>query len=473
MGTPLRSNVYDANKNYKDVIIIGGRQDEDFGTNLMQSMQDHERKNLMDQLLNQPAILSGFSNPTLNNSTGSAVIPSGVVYVNGRAEIVPGTTLNYGATVANETVYLEWLYQQITSTQDNTLVDPNTLNPIFETYQVVNSLATSNPDAFDETFDTWVTGVPQNAVLSLPWSVTSGTITQGSPGQTNSGNYALQLNYTAGTATTVVSPTFTLASSTTYTVYYWTKTVYGQTDLAASDNASITVNITGSPSQTFATTGGSTLLGGYTQHSFTFNSGTATSGTVTITIPSTASHTTEILFDTLLITSQTLTSSLQIERHFYPLFFWNRVSTPTVLTPAITFKSQFQFADINGTLPGSRVSGMLASNVTLDTSASGDITGPDAMSAFTQLATLRAEVAGSSSQTFQVANAISSVQAVNAAQIQNNSVVFAVDTGSANNYIVAPSPTVSALTAGLEVKFTAANTNTGASTLTVNGLTPT
>lgn len=47
---------------------------------------------------------------------------------------------------------------------------------------------------------------------------------------------------------------------------------------------------------------------------------------------------------------------------------------------------------------------------------------------------------------------------------------YAQDTGSSNAYAVAPSPAVSAYAAGVRVWFKAANTNTSASTINVNGL---
>ncbi|SOY56873.1 hypothetical protein [Cupriavidus taiwanensis] len=54
--------------------------------------------------------------------------------------------------------------------------------------------------------------------------------------------------------------------------------------------------------------------------------------------------------------------------------------------------------------------------------------------------------------------------------IQANSLVTAVDTGSANTYVVSFSPAVTALTDGMVLWFKAKTANTGASTLNVNGL---
>lgn len=54
--------------------------------------------------------------------------------------------------------------------------------------------------------------------------------------------------------------------------------------------------------------------------------------------------------------------------------------------------------------------------------------------------------------------------------IQGNSLVTAVDTGSANTYVVGFSPAITAFTDGMVVWFKAKTANSGASTLNVNGL---
>ncbi len=54
--------------------------------------------------------------------------------------------------------------------------------------------------------------------------------------------------------------------------------------------------------------------------------------------------------------------------------------------------------------------------------------------------------------------------------IQNDSYNYGVDTGAADAYAVTLSPAPTAYTAGLRVNFTVANTNTGPSTINVNGL---
>lgn len=68
------------------------------------------------------------------------------------------------------------------------------------------------------------------------------------------------------------------------------------------------------------------------------------------------------------------------------------------------------------------------------------------------------------------ANAITGAQLPTSSQVQNN-LGYAVDTGTSNNYVIAPSITYTALSEGQEVFFRAITANTGASTLTLNGLT--
>lgn len=61
---------------------------------------------------------------------------------------------------------------------------------------------------------------------------------------------------------------------------------------------------------------------------------------------------------------------------------------------------------------------------------------------------------------------------VNITQVQNEVYQTATETGTANAYVIALTPAITAYTTGLTVKFVATNANTGASTLQVNGLTP-
>jgi hypothetical protein len=56
------------------------------------------------------------------------------------------------------------------------------------------------------------------------------------------------------------------------------------------------------------------------------------------------------------------------------------------------------------------------------------------------------------------------------AGIQNNALTYAIDTGTANSYVVSYSPPVTQLTDGMMLSFKAKNTNTTSSTISINGL---
>lgn len=462
MGTPTRTDTFDYNKDYRQIIQIAGRIDQDWAYNELQQEVRFAQYDINDQVFQEGAVLSGLTATSLNNTTGAAVLANGSVYLYGRQENVTGTTLNYGTTVAVNTIYVQWLLNQITKTQDATLADPNTGAAVFEELQTQTTLASSTPDAFDETFETFTGGVPHNSLLNANWTLGSGVIAQGTPARF--GRYALQMNYAHGTATTVTSPTFTVAASTTYTLYFWTKTVYGQTDLQASDGSFVKVNLVSPSTTTFATTGGATLAGGYTLHSTTFATGaTDTSATVTISIPATATpSSTQILIDGILITTSALGATTQ-ERHYTAIYTWNRPTTPTVITPVITPKSALKLTDLSGTLPATSVS----YPVLPDASQPPDITGPTVESAIDQLGNQRALLAGSATQVFSVANAATSAQAPNAGQIINSSLTYCgASTGSANTYTITL-PVSATLAVGALLRFIANATNTGASTIVI------
>jgi predicted type IV restriction endonuclease len=64
----------------------------------------------------------------------------------------------------------------------------------------------------------------------------------------------------------------------------------------------------------------------------------------------------------------------------------------------------------------------------------------------------------------------STMSTISKAQIQNQAFTYAVDSGTANAYVVTLSPVPAALTDGMYVSFKAGNANTGASTINVNSL---
>lgn len=69
-----------------------------------------------------------------------------------------------------------------------------------------------------------------------------------------------------------------------------------------------------------------------------------------------------------------------------------------------------------------------------------------------------------------VANATARDSYASAGQVQDGSLVYAVDTGAADAYVISLSPAITAYAAGQRFTFKATNANTGASTLNINTL---
>lgn len=69
-----------------------------------------------------------------------------------------------------------------------------------------------------------------------------------------------------------------------------------------------------------------------------------------------------------------------------------------------------------------------------------------------------------------VANATARNQYATAADVQDQDLTYFVDSGAADAYVITPSPSIGAYEGGQRLVFLATNTNTGASTLNVNGL---
>ena len=70
-----------------------------------------------------------------------------------------------------------------------------------------------------------------------------------------------------------------------------------------------------------------------------------------------------------------------------------------------------------------------------------------------------------------VANASARTEYAAAGQIQDDALNYvASDSGSADAYVIAPSPAITAYTEGQRFGFTATNASTGASTINVSGL---
>ncbi|VVC75980.1 hypothetical protein AQUSIP_12810 [Aquicella siphonis] len=70
----------------------------------------------------------------------------------------------------------------------------------------------------------------------------------------------------------------------------------------------------------------------------------------------------------------------------------------------------------------------------------------------------------------KISQATGDARYAQASSVQKGQYVYAVDTGTANNYAASLSPTLTSYTAGLGIRLKVAHNNTGASTININGL---
>ena len=69
-----------------------------------------------------------------------------------------------------------------------------------------------------------------------------------------------------------------------------------------------------------------------------------------------------------------------------------------------------------------------------------------------------------------LADGTAATDAATVQQVQSGQNTYAVDTGVADAYVIAPSPAITAYAAGQTFRFRPGNSNTGASTIAINGL---
>jgi len=342
MLQPGRASSFNYIKRYKDVRWIQGLETEDFSFNEMQAIIDSERRRLLEGIMKERGVING-SIPTIHAPVGNDVavdLTDGLVFLRGRAEPIPAATVTLspypGGLDATAAVQVEWLMQQVDNTIDPELADPNTLNPIDQRLSVVCSYSATTPDALDESFDGWCLSadptipvylpptaggaVPINRILG-PWTLLSGASTAVAPGAARWGFYGARFDHTNGVETSIQISNVLLQVNTAYTVYFATRTAYGSTDLAAGAGAFLTISRTSTISPMtgmYATTGGTTLAGDFTVHSFTFTSD-SNPAPVTITLGvDAAAASTRILMDSLLITSSPLGVN-DLDRHYFKI----------------------------------------------------------------------------------------------------------------------------------------------------------
>ena len=327
---PQRASSFSYQKRYKQVVWIAGREAEDFSFNEMQEIIDIERKRLGENIFAEGAIVAGLS-PALLSDAGSIfdyLISDGLVWLRGRLEPVAGGAYSFPNSPPLSG-FVQWTLTQIDQIADPTLADPNTGNPIDERLQVtaVLSMLSVNPDAVDMDFSKWVLeSNPTTAVyLDQPgivpyskslgaWTLSSGNVGIGSPYW---GTNGLRFKHTNGTED-LVTVQASFVPNTQYTCYLAFRTVYQQTDLAQANGVFVSIGRTSSASPlvtSFATVGGTTLLGDMTIGEFTFTSdNNGAPMAIGIGLPAGAA-TTEIDVGMLLITAVPLPVNVK-DRHY-------------------------------------------------------------------------------------------------------------------------------------------------------------
>ncbi len=143
----ISRNTFDSAKNYKRVRYHQDRDLLDSELNEQQDILIHERHKFADQIFREGAILSGCVAKATNNVV---VVSSGVVYIHGHFEAVPGATLSYdpARTSGADYVYVELLKYNIGYTQDGVLINPATGEPTAEREQWILSLKAQNTSTF-------------------------------------------------------------------------------------------------------------------------------------------------------------------------------------------------------------------------------------------------------------------------------------------------------------------------------------
>ncbi len=124
----MNDSTFDAAKNYKKVCYRSDRDLLNTELNEAQDMESHERRVLFDKVFSQGTIISGLE--AVANGT-NVTIADGVVYVDGCAVSVPGTTLSF-PDAGEHTIYLDIFRRVVTASEDPSLVNALTGEPTAE-----------------------------------------------------------------------------------------------------------------------------------------------------------------------------------------------------------------------------------------------------------------------------------------------------------------------------------------------------
>lgn len=350
MGQPQKDS-FNAGKDYRRVLWIAGRQAQDWGLVEEQVIQDVERSRFGDRVFEQGGIQEGVE--TYLPATNQLGITEGWAWFFGRMMQVPATVLTFPSAGSGiHTAFARVLTDQVTAGEDASLVSPTTGDPVEERIRTRLALVTSSPDAFNERFERFISGVPEN------WTLATGACQRGYPGKL--GESGVQLNHTTGTETRLEA-TITLTPATAYTVYFWVRTQEGEVDLSLGNGAYVDFERT-SPSWSPTDYGFATSQQ-YVRKSFTVTADANTEAVqLRIVIPS-AAPSTKLLIDGILVTTSAL-GALEIERHHVPLLFWDRATD--VVTRAVARSSRLAMRDLQPPLDGRDIINFGASQSLLD-----------------------------------------------------------------------------------------------------------
>lgn len=337
MGTASRES-FNVNKRYRHVYYIADRDAQDYSLNEMQRILDLERERLAASVWKAAGIAAGLAHSFPD--TGEITLADGAVHLFGRIEPIAGAALVYDPlkVTGTDTVFVRWLLDQVTISQDPALNNVFTGDPVEERYRIVPTLVTTSPDALDEQFEIWAGTVPAD------WTLFSGASAKGYPARW--GSTAVALVHTTGTDTEL-SRDLALTPGQQYRLYISVRTAPGAADLSIGAGAFAGFRRTSpawNPSPLlFATTSI------YIRHTQTVTADANSEPVqLRLVIPAGAPSTT-VLIDAVLVTQSAL-GALDLDRHHLPLLYWDRATD--VITRAVARPSALRMQDLEPPLSG-------------------------------------------------------------------------------------------------------------------------
>ncbi|MHB0998535.1 MAG: DUF4815 domain-containing protein [Armatimonadota bacterium] len=134
----MGENTFDASKNYKKICYRADRDLLNTELNESQDIELHERRILLDKIFAPGTIIQGLIGTV---DAGNVAISDGIVYLDGCAVNVPGTTLSFAAS-GEYTIYVDVFRREITASDDPALVNPLTGEPTAEREKWITTLQT-------------------------------------------------------------------------------------------------------------------------------------------------------------------------------------------------------------------------------------------------------------------------------------------------------------------------------------------